>query len=56
MGLYFYFCRALANVQAHLGTVPSAPTQAATTEESMEVDTNALPEEVDTKIATTGEE
>ncbi|KAI7895102.1 WD40-repeat-containing domain protein [Mucor mucedo] len=47
---------ALANVQAHLGTASSAPTQATATEESMEVDASALPEEVDSKIANTGEE
>lgn len=53
--------RALANVQAHLGTSAAAPAAAAAPAEAaasseMEVDSGALPEEVDAKIIATGEE
>lgn len=51
------FNRALANVQAHLGTsaapAAAAPAEAASSE--MEVDSGALPEEVDAKIVATGD-
>lgn len=54
--LFYFFKknRALANVQAHLGTAVTAPAEPAK-EESMDVDASALPEEVDAKIAATGE-
>jgi hypothetical protein len=54
----FFFRRALATVQAHLGTAaaPAAPAESAANGESMDVDAVALPEEVDAKITATGEE
>jgi pre-mRNA-processing factor 19 len=51
--LYFCLYRALASVQAHLGTTGATAAPPAPSQESMEVDQPALPEPVIAKLTET---